>query len=445
MTSRWNIIQRTIAHRQGWFPDPARFCGTEVAEPPLLKFVPPLQRPAIELAAWLRIRLDQVAALRPGDITVEGLRVGRRLLPWPADLPRRLQDKVFELATLTDPKQRIFEGEKPLRRAAWDLRGAMQQAPSLLMERDRWALAPVAAKLPDFLVLGVPRSATTWLYEALSSHPDIYVPDTKEQEFFGDYLFHRGLNWYLGHFAARRDQRLAGDVSVNYFNSEEAPAQVAGLLGPRAKLIVSLREPIARAQSYYNIRLPRGMAPASFDEAITLPFFHKLCIEHGHYVRFLRNWYHHFDPAQILILLYEDIRRDPAGSLRRVCTFLGVDAERATVPPRENRGHAVTHLALHRQLCRTAADLDVLLPGPLAALGAAGGRLLRRIDARLCLSSDRAYEVGMSATTERRLRDLFAPSNDALASLTGLDLSAWAYEPAVAFRSTAPLRGASAA
>lgn len=38
--------------------------------------------------------------------------------------------------------------------------------------------------LPNFLVIGAPRSGTTSLYEYLRAHPDIYMSPVKEPDFF---------------------------------------------------------------------------------------------------------------------------------------------------------------------------------------------------------------------------------------------------------------------
>ena len=37
---------------------------------------------------------------------------------------------------------------------------------------------------PDFLCIGAPKSATTWLHERLDKHPDIFLPKGKELHFF---------------------------------------------------------------------------------------------------------------------------------------------------------------------------------------------------------------------------------------------------------------------
>src|SRR5947209_9079616 len=52
--------------------------------------------------------------------------------------------------------------------------------------------------LPSFVVIGPPRTGTSWLHDILSKHALLPNP-TKETRFF-DTHFHKGLDWYRAHF-----------------------------------------------------------------------------------------------------------------------------------------------------------------------------------------------------------------------------------------------------
>ena len=43
---------------------------------------------------------------------------------------------------------------------------------------------------PTFLVIGAEKAGTTWLYDRLRRHPDIFMPDVKELHYFN----HRNSN-----------------------------------------------------------------------------------------------------------------------------------------------------------------------------------------------------------------------------------------------------------
>ena len=86
-------------------------------------------------------------------------------------------------------------------------------------------------RLPDFIIGGAPRSGTTWLYELLDRHPDVYMsrPVKPEPKFFlVDHLYDRGLKFYAETwFAGAGDARLAGEKSTDYLESSAAAGRIA--------------------------------------------------------------------------------------------------------------------------------------------------------------------------------------------------------------------------
>src|ERR671939_356718 len=71
--------------------------------------------------------------------------------------------------------------------------------------------------LPDFLVIGAQKSGTTSLYEYLKSHPNVFMPDIKELDFFTPGInWERGFNWYQRLFADADDGVTAlGEASTS--------------------------------------------------------------------------------------------------------------------------------------------------------------------------------------------------------------------------------------
>ncbi len=133
--------------------------------------------------------------------------------------------------------------------------------------------AHVGATL-DFLVIGAQRSGTTSLWRHLASHPEIYVPPSKEAPFFSHAEpFARGLDWYLGEFFGEaQPEQQRGTVSPHYMmgspgiDIHEVARRIHSLL-PRVKLIAVLRDPIERAQSHHRMVLHRGRETRAFEVA----------------------------------------------------------------------------------------------------------------------------------------------------------------------------------
>jgi hypothetical protein len=197
-------------------------------------------------------------------------------------------------------------------------------------------------RLPDFIIGGAPRAGTTWLYELLDRHPDVYMakPLKPEPKFFlRDDLYAKGLDHYSKTwFAGAESGRVAGEKSTDYLESAPAAARIARDL-PHAKLVFILREPVDRAYSNYLWSRMNGLETESFADAIrmeeqrqrelpdrwrfTRPFSY---FSRGLYADLLEPYFNCFVDHQILVLRYEDIRERPAelaGSLHR---FLGVAA-----------------------------------------------------------------------------------------------------------------------
>ena len=53
--------------------------------------------------------------------------------------------------------------------------------------------------LPNFIIIGAAKSATTTLTTILPQHPDIFISKPKEPKFFGRY-YKKGWDWYASRF-----------------------------------------------------------------------------------------------------------------------------------------------------------------------------------------------------------------------------------------------------
>lgn len=183
--------------------------------------------------------------------------------------------------------------------------------------------------LPNFLGIGAPKAATTWLFHCLGEHPDIFVAKSKEVTILDYENADEHLSTYEQHFQGAVDAQMVGEFSTRYLASTRAPARVARLM-PNAKLIVSLRQPAEQIYSHYwhlrsqNFHRANASLPLlTLDEAIK-DLGHVL-VEPAYYFRNISRWLEYFDRSSLHIIFFEDIGRDPAGVVRKLYEFLGVD------------------------------------------------------------------------------------------------------------------------
>jgi len=172
--------------------------------------------------------------------------------------------------------------------------------------------------LPSFIVVGPPRTGTTWLHEVLSEHACLPGP-TKETRFF-DLHFDRGLGWYLDHFPSANDGRPVGEMAPTYFASPEARDRIAQTL-PYVKLVFIFRHPVQRLVSLYRVKRAYGMLSWSLEEALERD---PELISSSQYATHLRKWQRLFPKEQLSINLHEDLNSDPQGFINNINDFLGI-------------------------------------------------------------------------------------------------------------------------
>jgi hypothetical protein len=185
-------------------------------------------------------------------------------------------------------------------------------------------LESAVLQLPSFLVVGPPRTGTSWIHRVLQGHANLPCP-TKETRFF-DSHFHRGLKWYSSHFSTPHPDRPLGEIAPTYFASAQARERIAQTI-PRAKLIFAFRHPVQRLISLYRVKRAYGLLSWSFEEALQRD---PELLASSQYATCLQRWQEAFPPEQLLITLYEDLRESPQLYLDRVLAFLGVPGRMLT-------------------------------------------------------------------------------------------------------------------
>lgn len=200
--------------------------------------------------------------------------------------------------------------------------------------------------LPNFLIIGAPKSGTTWLYKKLRRHPDVYMPRVKELCFYSrDGSEGKTREWYEKHFEVAS---AVGEATPTYLYHRQAPRRIADTI-PDVKLIACLRHPTDRTYSHYWMNRGLGEVGCTFREVIRKG--HEQFIEESLYGEQIDRYLSYFDQNQLLILISEEVFSEPSASLNNICSFLGVDDAfyqgQEWIASRENRAaRARSQLAL---------------------------------------------------------------------------------------------------
>ena len=194
---------------------------------------------------------------------------------------------------------------------------------------------------PDFLGLGGMRCGSTTLWEMLKAQPDVFLSEQKELHYFDnkDGLWDRGVSAYLDYFAEADPGQVVGEITPEYLSVDFCTSRMAELV-PDARLLVVLRDPVARAWSHYRLSVSFGLETLSFDKAVkseTRRLDHAgrgpegidanvafSYLERGRYVHHLQRLERAFSREQLLVLMLPEFRSDRAGVMVRVRRHLGL-------------------------------------------------------------------------------------------------------------------------
>jgi hypothetical protein len=174
---------------------------------------------------------------------------------------------------------------------------------------------------PDFVGIGTQKAGTTWWFDAICAHPDVFsrADIHKERHFFGRYAVRpfgpadciRYHDWF-----PRPPASMTGEWTPDYIHCPWVPALLARA-APGARLLILLRDPVERFRSglAHQRRDRGGLTVETYRDAVARGLYHDA----------LRQWAAYFPAEQILVLQYEQCMADPACQLARTYRFLGLE------------------------------------------------------------------------------------------------------------------------
>ncbi len=200
----------------------------------------------------------------------------------------------------------------------------------------------------DFIVGGVQKAGTTALHDFLAQHPHVALLRDQALHFFDKEEHFTGEPDYRvlhNNFAPGWRWRVAGEVTADYLYYPRALERIARY-NPQMKFIVSLRNPTERAFSQWNMRRDKGQEPLNFIDALKRDQetgIWKRPRGNGYIARSLyspqlEKVFDLFLREQVLVLKYEEFRRDPSPMLKRLFDFLGVQPLQRVKNKRRNVG-----------------------------------------------------------------------------------------------------------
>jgi len=215
--------------------------------------------------------------------------------------------------------------------------------PIYTLEREFYHAIKLKLKLPDFLGIGSGQSGSTWMYKNLSCHPDIFIPKLKEIHYFSRNFNSLSIRHYSSLFH-KAGNRVCGEFTPAYNMLLPKRIEYIHKIMPKARLFLIIRNPIERAWSGAR-RVMSKIAEQEnikFDDINDNEFYSWIDNEwayrpergiggdfvpgilQGHYCKAIENWTTFFPNDQLLVVFFDEIKRDPQGLLCKVFDHIGV-------------------------------------------------------------------------------------------------------------------------
>jgi len=196
-------------------------------------------------------------------------------------------------------------------------------------------------KVANALIAGVNKAGTTSLFVTLAGHPDIAPAAVKETHYFLPARWGRPLDpraVYESYWVDAGDAPIRLEATPAYFSGGPALVQAVRSVCGDVRVVVVLREPVARLISYFTfqqarLRIPESMTLGEYlahADVLTDADFRNpdnevyFGVRGGMYADDLPDWVAEFGD-DLLVLFFDDLVLRPEATVARVARFLGVD------------------------------------------------------------------------------------------------------------------------
>ena len=249
-------------------------------------------------------------------------------------------------------------------------------------------------RLPNCLIIGVPKAGTMALLWFLSSHPQVVRnPKINEYHFFSE-KYDKGLDWYKDLMPYSLPGQVVIEKSPSYFRTPEAPERIFQM-NPHIKLMLIVREPVQRALSSYLMgkRKSEKNKKANWkNESFEASWRHFATT----YDDDFEVWLKYFKQKQIHVVDGDAMTANPIAELSKIESFLNIDHyfDDSVIIFNEEKGF----------YCQKKTDSSII----------SGADMME------CLPEGKGHiHPNISETVEKEMKEYFLPYNKRFYQLSG--------------------------
>ena len=236
--------------------------------------------------------------------------------------------------------------------------------------------------VPHFLCIGAQKAGTTWLYQMLRQHPDLFLPPIKELHYFDDIFIpehrswirrsyereverlrtrpphaeyiaelmshaRRSATWYRAAFAhPRAEGKVCGEITPAYAILPPEGIECVRATNPDIRIIYVLRDPVQRAVSHLKMHAARSGRDRVGEDALANDHLMEAVLARSAYASNIPRWELLMPGAEFIFIAYRKLSEQPTLVLRQLERFLCIgshDYEEAT-----RRVHVTAKISVDR-------------------------------------------------------------------------------------------------
>jgi hypothetical protein len=295
--------------------------------------------------------------------------------------------------------------------------------------------------MPNLFIIGAAKAGTTALYNYLAQHPQVFLSRIKEPMFFSrDEYYAKGLDWYADfHFRGAEHYPVRAEATPHYlYWSEKVAPRIKEVYGERAvKFIVSFRDPVSRAYSWYWNMMREGREELDFDEALRAEEYR---LERNHdelyqlgsmvygysagsrYASLLRPYLELYPATDFFFVFQDDLKSRVNETCANIFEFLGIESSIQISNSNSNPAAMPRSRLLHKTLRQRSLLKQFIKP-------VMPGRVRRRLKSNLMKANlkETPY-VPLDPQLDHELRLSYRTEIEKLEEITGRELSSWKAE-----------------
>ena len=296
-------------------------------------------------------------------------------------------------------------------------------------------------RMPNLFIIGAAKAGTTALYNYLAQHPQVFLSRVKEPMFFSrEEYYARGLDWYEGfYFDGAENYPVRAEATPHYlYWSEKVAPRIKEVYGERpVKFIVSFRDPVSRAYSWYWNMVREGREDLDFDEALRVEeyrlkqnrseLYQLGSMVYGYsagsrYASLLQPYLELFSPENFFFVFQDDLKSRVNETCEEIFEFLGIESSTQVNTSKSNPAAMPRSRLLHKTLRQRSLFKEFIKPFiPMKIRRPLKAKMMR-------VNLKETPYVPLDPQLAHELRLSYRSEIEKLEKITGRELSSWKAE-----------------